>query len=74
MISGFISLTSGLPLVLLLQWNETDALPCVSQRIHPLPLDTVRSTYAVPRPLLHRFQAGRSLNHFKKENSHDEKA
>ena len=71
MISSFISLTSGLPPVLLLQWNETDALPCVSQRIHPLPLDT---TYAVPRPLLDRFQAGRSLNHFKKENSHDEKA
>jgi hypothetical protein len=73
-ISNSISLTSGLPLVLLLPWNETDALPCVSQRIHPLPPDTVRFTDAVPRPLLHHLEAGSSLNHFKKENSHDEKA
>lgn len=74
MISGFISLTSGLPKISLLPWNETNALPCVSRRIHSLPPDTVRFTDAVPRPLLRHFQAGRSLNHFKKENSHDEKA
>ena len=65
MISDFISLTSGLPLVLLLPWNETDALPCVSQRIYSFPPDTVRFRDAVPRPLVHHFQAGRSLNHFK---------